>query len=111
MLNVAALTIEYTDLYEIVCGCYIKEDERVICTDDLCAVTGKALRELLMEHADDDQITAVSVCRQSIAELRLSLVDQREGRIRNLFNPVPREQIVTALAHLEREDVRIHDAG
>lgn len=109
VLDVTPRSIEDDTLYDLVCGSYVQADERVIRHDENYIVTGKALTELLTEHADDEQISAVSVSRQSIADLQSALDDQLTGRVRNLFNPIPRSQIVAALERLSREEERIHE--
>lgn len=109
VLDVTPRAIEDDTLYDLVCGSYVQADERVIRHDESCIVTGKALTELLTEHADDGQISAVSVRRQTISDLQSALDDQLTGRVRNLFNPAPRSQIVAALERLSREEERIHE--
>ena len=109
VLDVTPRSIEDDTLYDLVCGSYVQADERVIRHDERCIVTGKALAELLTEHAEDGQISSVSVSRQSIADLQSALDDQLTGRIRNLFNPTPRAKIVAALERLSREEERIHE--
>ncbi len=110
VLEVTPRPIDNTTLYEIVCGSYVQADARVIRHDERCIVTGKALTELLSEHAEDEQISAVSVCRQSISDLQDALDDQLTGRIRSLFNPVPRAKTVKTLEQLAKEAERAYDA-
>jgi len=38
------------------------------------------------------------------------LEDLRDGRIRNLFNPVPTTRMQLALDRLDKEEARIHEA-
>ncbi len=109
IIEIAPRPIDNTTLYEIVCGCYVQADPRVIRYEERNIVTGKALKELLLEHADDEQIAAVSICRQGIADLENALDDRLTGRVQNLFNPTPQRQIVKLLEQLSREAERSYE--
>ncbi len=110
IVDIAIHPIEDDALFDIDCGSLLQADDRVMLSENGAVVTGKALSELLSDPHTAEMIEAVQARRQTLAAFRTSLEDWRDGRIRNLFNPVPAARMRLALNRLDREEARIYDA-
>lgn len=102
--------IEDDALFDIDCSSLLQADDRVMLSENGAVVTGKTLLELLGNPHTAEMIGEVQARRQTLAAFRASLEDWRDGRIHNLFNPVPTARMQLALDRLDKEEARIHDA-
>lgn len=109
VLSIAVHPIEDSDLLEIEGCAELRNDPRVIHTEDRMIVSGKALTEMLSEEKAEQMIGSVAVRRQTWEQLRASLESWRCGRVQSLLMPVPVGRFVEALARLDAEQERLTD--
>ena len=98
--------IDDAALFEINCTSELESDTRIIMTSDSSVVSGKALKELLIQSTTSDLIREVCVLHQNWQQLKEELTNWRDGRIMRLLSPIPKERFVKSLARLEKEKDR-----
>ena len=98
--------IDDAALFEINCESELESDARIIMTSDSSVVSGKALKELLIQSTTSDLIREVCVLHQNWQQLKEELTNWRDGRIMRLLSPIPKERFVKSLERLEKEKDR-----